>query len=94
MARIVRHNDESVREGTSGAVCNAAVQHPLSTVSPDLNPTIVELQTDAWLVNKGNFISFCRPHPSFITPLAAETSVVLRQGYTKQWTSCGQATLL
>ncbi|GFX42937.1 hypothetical protein TNCV_5073011 [Trichonephila clavipes] len=32
---------------TSVAVHNAAVQHPLSTVSPDSNPTIVVLQTDA-----------------------------------------------
>ncbi|GFY01077.1 hypothetical protein TNCV_5075441 [Trichonephila clavipes] len=32
---------------TSVVVHNAAVQHPLSTVSPDSNPTIVVLQTDA-----------------------------------------------
>ncbi|GFY27519.1 hypothetical protein TNCV_2071391 [Trichonephila clavipes] len=53
---------------TSVVVHNAAAQHPLSTVSPDSNPTIVVLQTDAWLVSKDNFISFCCPHPSFISP--------------------------
>ncbi|GFV65641.1 hypothetical protein TNCV_1051321 [Trichonephila clavipes] len=56
---------------TSVAVHNAAVQHSLSTVSPDSKPTIVVLQTDASLVSKDNFIPFCHPHPFFITPLAA-----------------------
>ncbi|GFU85635.1 hypothetical protein TNCV_1719261 [Trichonephila clavipes] len=64
---------------TSVVVRNAAVQHPLSAVSPDSSPTIVVLQTDEGLVSKYNFIPFCHPHPSFILPLAAETSVVLRQ---------------
>ncbi|GFT73281.1 hypothetical protein TNCV_2353321 [Trichonephila clavipes] len=41
-------------------VHNAAVQHSLSTVSPDSNPTIVVLQKDAWLVSKDNFILFRR----------------------------------
>ncbi|GFW63455.1 hypothetical protein TNCV_401211 [Trichonephila clavipes] len=36
-----------IRCRTSVEVHNAAVQHPLSTVSPDSNPTIVVLQTDA-----------------------------------------------
>ncbi|GFU56037.1 hypothetical protein TNCV_3405041 [Trichonephila clavipes] len=54
--------------------------HPLSTVSPDSNSTIVELQAKARLVSEDNFIPFCRPHPSFIAPLAVEASVVLRQG--------------
>ncbi|GFW52270.1 hypothetical protein TNCV_2427171 [Trichonephila clavipes] len=57
-------------------VHSAAVKHPLSTVSPDSNPTIVVLT----IVSKDNFIPFCLPHPSFIALLAAETSVVLRQG--------------
>ncbi|GFW87929.1 endonuclease-reverse transcriptase [Trichonephila clavipes] len=69
---------------TSVAVHNAAVQHPLSTVSPDSNPTIVVFQTDAWLISKDNLSPFCRLHPSFIAPLMAEKSVFLRQSET--WT--------
>ncbi|GFV29728.1 hypothetical protein TNCV_3668201 [Trichonephila clavipes] len=37
----------SVGQRTSMVVHNTAVQHPLSTVSPESNPTIVVLQTDA-----------------------------------------------
>ncbi|UYV80129.1 PREP [Cordylochernes scorpioides] len=36
-----------IKEKTSVAVHNTAVQHPLSTVSPDSNPTIMVLQTEA-----------------------------------------------
>ncbi|GFU85612.1 uncharacterized protein TNCV_1719031 [Trichonephila clavipes] len=81
-ARVISNTApyHNTRCRTSVVVRNAAVQHPLSTVSPDSSPTIVVLQTDAGLVSKDNFIPFCRPHPSFILPLAAETSVVLRQG--------------
>ncbi|GFT75464.1 hypothetical protein TNCV_4832791 [Trichonephila clavipes] len=64
---------------TSMTVHNAAFLHPLSTVSPDSNPTFAVWQTDARLVNKDNIIPFFRQHPSFIAPLAAKTSVVLRQ---------------
>ncbi|GFW41543.1 hypothetical protein TNCV_4034601 [Trichonephila clavipes] len=70
----------NTRYRTIVVVHNSDLQHPLSTVSPDSNPTIVVLQTDAELVSKDNFIPFCRPHPSLIVPLAAETSVVLGQG--------------
>ncbi|GFW43953.1 hypothetical protein TNCV_231921 [Trichonephila clavipes] len=38
---------------------NAAVQHPLSTVSPESNLTVVVLHTDELLVSKDNFIPFC-----------------------------------
>ncbi|PRD28836.1 UNVERIFIED_CONTAM: hypothetical protein NCL1_31251 [Trichonephila clavipes] len=37
----------NTRYRTSVVVHNAAVQHPLSTMSPDSNPTIVLLQKDA-----------------------------------------------
>ncbi|GFT12143.1 hypothetical protein TNCV_127811 [Trichonephila clavipes] len=55
---------------TSEALINAAIQHPLSTMSPDSNPTIGVLQTDALLVSKDNFIPFYCPYPSFLAPLA------------------------
>ncbi|GFW19245.1 hypothetical protein TNCV_255721 [Trichonephila clavipes] len=64
-------------------------QHPISTESQDSNPTIVLLKKDAKLVSKDNFVAFCHSHPSFLAPLVVETSVVLRQRKTTQWTSCG-----
>ncbi|GFX84492.1 transposable element Tcb2 transposase [Trichonephila clavipes] len=81
-ARVISNTApyHNTRCRTSVVVHSAAVQHPLSTVSTDSNPTIVVLQTDASLVSKDNFIPFCHPHPSFIAPLAAETSVAPRQG--------------
>ncbi|GFW20094.1 uncharacterized protein TNCV_2320351 [Trichonephila clavipes] len=52
--------------------------HPLSTMSPDSNPTIVVFRQ--MRDSSVNFIPFCHPHPSFVSPFAVETSVVLRQG--------------
>ncbi|GFY12341.1 hypothetical protein TNCV_284441 [Trichonephila clavipes] len=48
-ARVISNTApyHNTRCRTSVAVHNAAVQHPLSTVSPDSNLTIGVLQTDA-----------------------------------------------
>ncbi|GFX97647.1 hypothetical protein TNCV_2842071 [Trichonephila clavipes] len=50
---------------------NATVQQLLTTVSPNSNPTIVMLQTEAGFISKHNIIPFRCSCPPFITPLAA-----------------------
>ncbi|GFU20063.1 hypothetical protein TNCV_1192051 [Trichonephila clavipes] len=55
---------------------NATVQQPLAAMSPDWNPTIVMLQTEAWFVSKYNVIPFHRPCPSFLALLVAQTPLV------------------
>ncbi|GFT48468.1 uncharacterized protein TNCV_3822531 [Trichonephila clavipes] len=49
IARVISNTApyHNTRCRTSVVVYNAAVQHPLSSMSPDSNPTIVVLQTDA-----------------------------------------------
>ncbi|GFS81054.1 hypothetical protein TNCV_1223421 [Trichonephila clavipes] len=58
---------------------NAAVQHPLTTVSPNSNPTTMTLQAEVVLVNKHNVLSFSCPCPPFIALLAVQTPVVSSQ---------------
>ncbi|GFX62863.1 hypothetical protein TNCV_3351891 [Trichonephila clavipes] len=62
---------------TSVAMHNATVQHPLITVSPNSNPTIMMLQE---LISKHNIVPFRCPCPPFIVPSAAQTPMVFSQG--------------
>ncbi|GFV26651.1 tyrosine-protein phosphatase 69D [Trichonephila clavipes] len=57
-ARLAMQSD-----GTNVAMHNAAVQQPLTTVSLNLNPTIVVLQAEAGFVSKPIVISFYFPCP-------------------------------
>ncbi|GFT87745.1 hypothetical protein TNCV_4000951 [Trichonephila clavipes] len=65
---------------TSVAMQNAAVQQPLTIVSPHSNLNIVILQAEAGFVSKHNVVPFRCPCPPFIAPLAALTPVVSSQG--------------
>ncbi|GFX70185.1 hypothetical protein TNCV_4616231 [Trichonephila clavipes] len=59
----------------------ATVQQPLTTVSPNSNPTIVILQAEAGFVSsKHNVVPFSCPCPPFIASLAGKTLVVSSQG--------------
>ncbi|GFV19151.1 hypothetical protein TNCV_3223691 [Trichonephila clavipes] len=73
---------------------NTTIQQPLTTVSPNSNPTIVFLLAKAGFVSKYNVVPFCCPCPPLIAPLAVQMPVVSSQGLMKQWTPYGHSTLL
>ncbi|GFW88677.1 hypothetical protein TNCV_2833381 [Trichonephila clavipes] len=64
---------------TSTAMHNETVQQPLTTVSPNSNPTIVMLQAEARFASKHSVAPFRYPCPPFIVPLAVKTPVVSSQ---------------
>ncbi|GFY25242.1 hypothetical protein TNCV_2483631 [Trichonephila clavipes] len=53
---------------------------PLTTVSPNWNPTIVMFRAEVGFVSKHNVVSFHCPCRPFIAPLAAQSPVVSGQG--------------
>ncbi|GFY04973.1 uncharacterized protein TNCV_561051 [Trichonephila clavipes] len=59
---------------------NATVQQPLTTESPNSNPTIVMLQAEVGFVSKHNIVPFRYPSSPFIAPLTAQTPMVSSQG--------------
>ncbi|GFT25801.1 uncharacterized protein TNCV_1517741 [Trichonephila clavipes] len=71
---------------------NVTVQQPLTTVSPNSNPIIVMLQSEAGFVSKHDVIPFRYPCPPFIASVATQTPVVFSQGtYTKYYSDCPHA---
>ncbi|GFW51487.1 hypothetical protein TNCV_4211651 [Trichonephila clavipes] len=52
------------------AMHNSTVQQPLTTVSPNSNPTIAMLQTETGFVSKHNIVPFRCPCPPFVAPFA------------------------
>ncbi|GFY12298.1 hypothetical protein TNCV_284011 [Trichonephila clavipes] len=92
MSNTTSNHDTECR--TSVPKHNATVQHPLITVSPNSNLTILMLQAEVGYVSKHNVLPLRCPCPPFITPLAAQTSVISSKVQTKQRTSCGHSTLL
>ncbi|GFS66567.1 hypothetical protein TNCV_3857561 [Trichonephila clavipes] len=67
---------------------NATVQQPLTTVSPNWNPTIVMLQAEVRFVNKHNAI----PLYFQCTPLTTQAPVVPSQGLRDPSLPCAQST--
>ncbi|GFU47598.1 hypothetical protein TNCV_2443201 [Trichonephila clavipes] len=65
---------------TSKAMHNATAQQPLTTVSPNSNPTIVMLLAEMGIVSKHNAVPFRCPCPVLIVPLDAQTLVISCQG--------------
>ncbi|GFV37756.1 hypothetical protein TNCV_3040141 [Trichonephila clavipes] len=61
---------------TSVVMHNVTVQQPLTTVSPNLNPTIVMFEATARFVSKPNVVPFRCPFPPFIVPLVAQAPLV------------------
>ncbi|GFW63714.1 hypothetical protein TNCV_4940061 [Trichonephila clavipes] len=71
------HDTES---RTSVAMHNATVQPPLTTESPNLNPTIMMLQAKVGFISKHNVVQFHCPFLPFIAPLVTQTPLVSSQG--------------
>ncbi|GFT32882.1 hypothetical protein TNCV_5039161 [Trichonephila clavipes] len=64
---------------TNVAMHNATVQQPLTTVSPNSNPTIKMLPAEAGFVIKHYAVPLHRTCPPFIPPLVEQTPVVSNQ---------------
>ncbi|GFV56631.1 hypothetical protein TNCV_4628291 [Trichonephila clavipes] len=64
----------------SVAMHYAPAQQPLTTVSPNLNPTITMSQVELGFINKHNVISFRCPCLPFIAQLPTQTPVASSEG--------------
>ncbi|GFW79252.1 hypothetical protein TNCV_2476591 [Trichonephila clavipes] len=62
------------------SVHNSTVQQPLTSVSPNSNPTILIWQAEVEFACKHNVIPFRCAYPPFIAPLMAQVSVAPSQG--------------
>ncbi|GFW95877.1 hypothetical protein TNCV_1625371 [Trichonephila clavipes] len=72
--------NHDIRCRISGTMHNATVQQFLSTLSPNSSPTSVLLQVEDGFISKHNVFPFRGQFSPFITPLAAQMSVVFSQG--------------